>query len=69
MSSAARAERSAFRRICTLHAAALDAAAFCMEVTAMTKITIFSGFLGAGKTAFIQETLEDPGFNLSLIHI
>ena len=57
MSSAARAERSAFRRICTLHAAALDAAAFCMEVTAMTKITIFSGFLGAGKTTLIKKLI------------
>ena len=58
MSSAARAERSAFRRICTLHAAALDAAAFCMEVTAMTKITIFSGFLGAGKTTLIKKLIR-----------
>ena len=41
-------------------------------------VYLFTGFLDAGKTAFIQETLEDPGFNtgektlvllLSLIHI
>ena len=26
-------------------------------------VYLFTGFLDAGKTAFIQETLEDPGFN------
>ena len=26
-------------------------------------VYLFTGFLEAGKTKFIQETLEDPGFN------
>ena len=26
-------------------------------------VYLFTGFLDSGKTTFIQETLEDPGFN------
>ena len=28
-----------------------------------TPIYLFTGFLDSGKTTFIQETMEDPGFN------
>ena len=31
-------------------------------------VYLFTGFLDAGKTAFIQETLEDPG-SVSYTHL
>ena len=34
----------------------------------MTKIDIFSGFLGAGKTTLIKKLIEEA-YQLSLIHI
>ena len=32
-------------------------------------VYLFTGFLDAGKTTFIQETLEDPGFNDGCAHV
>ena len=34
-----------------------------MNQTREIPVYLFTGFLDAGKTTFIQETLEDPAFN------
>ena len=34
-----------------------------MNQTREIPVYLFTGFLDAGKTSFIQETLEDPAFN------